>query len=63
MVVKAGSGSGSGASGTDPPAGPGSAASVVTLRDVATIRDTFEDRQSIAKYNGEEAVGLLLFKP
>ncbi|MEJ2501766.1 MAG: efflux RND transporter permease subunit [Gemmatimonadota bacterium] len=56
VVVKSGSGSGSGGTGED------AAASVVTLRDVATIRDTFEDRQSIAKYNGEEAVGLLLFK-
>ena len=35
---------------------------LVTLRDLATIRDTFEDREQIARYNGAEAVGLLLFK-
>jgi hydrophobic/amphiphilic exporter-1 (mainly G- bacteria), HAE1 family len=35
---------------------------VVLLRDVATVRDAFEDRESMAKYNGQEAVGLLLFK-
>ncbi|HSR40568.1 MAG TPA: efflux RND transporter permease subunit, partial [Longimicrobiales bacterium] len=35
---------------------------MITLRDVATVRDTFEDRESIAKYNGQEAVGLLVFK-
>jgi HAE1 family hydrophobic/amphiphilic exporter-1 len=59
VVVKSGAGS------TAQPgdaAADGATASVVTLQDVATIRDTFEDRQSIAKYNGEEAVGLLLFK-
>jgi hydrophobic/amphiphilic exporter-1 (mainly G- bacteria), HAE1 family len=43
-------------------AGDGSAAGVVVLRDVATVRDAFEDRESMAKYNGREAVGLLLFK-
>ncbi len=34
----------------------------VLLRDVATVHDTFEDRESIARYNRQEAVGLLLFK-
>ncbi len=49
--------------------GPGSAAgsapqarSVILLRDVARIEDGFEERESIARYNGREAVGLLLFK-
>jgi hydrophobic/amphiphilic exporter-1 (mainly G- bacteria), HAE1 family len=36
--------------------------SVVLLRDVATVRDAFEDRESTARYNGQESVGLLLFK-
>ncbi|MFP4622663.1 MAG: efflux RND transporter permease subunit [Gemmatimonadota bacterium] len=40
----------------------GAAGAAVTLRDVATVSDAFEDRQSIATYNREEAVGLLLFK-
>jgi HAE1 family hydrophobic/amphiphilic exporter-1 len=35
---------------------------VVLLRDVATVEDGFRDRESIARYNGQEAVGLLLFK-
>ncbi|MDX1673251.1 MAG: efflux RND transporter permease subunit [Longimicrobiales bacterium] len=49
---------GSGGSGDGGEASSG----VITLRDVAAIRDTFEDRESIARYNGEEAVGLLVFK-
>ncbi|UCG85218.1 MAG: efflux RND transporter permease subunit [Gemmatimonadota bacterium] len=36
--------------------------SVVLLRDVATVVDGFRERESIARYNGHEAVGLLLFK-
>ncbi len=35
---------------------------LVLLRDVAVVEDGFRDRESIARYNGEEAVGLLLFK-
>jgi hydrophobic/amphiphilic exporter-1 (mainly G- bacteria), HAE1 family len=46
----------------DPGADGGPAASVVLLRDLATVRDAFEDRESMARYNGHEAVGLLLFK-
>jgi hydrophobic/amphiphilic exporter-1 (mainly G- bacteria), HAE1 family len=34
----------------------------VLLRDVATIEDGFRERESIARYNGQEAVGLLVFK-
>ena len=34
----------------------------VLLRDIATIEDGFRDRESIARYNGREAVGLLIFK-
>ncbi len=34
----------------------------VRLRDVARVVDGFKDRESIARYNGSEAVGLLLFK-
>jgi hydrophobic/amphiphilic exporter-1 (mainly G- bacteria), HAE1 family len=54
---------GAGAGGGGGGAGAGeSSSSVVLLRDVATVRDAFEDRESMAKYNGQEAVGLLLFK-
>ncbi len=52
------------AGGGDSGAGSGTArgTGVIMLRDVATVRDAFEDRESIAKYNGREAVGLLVFK-
>ncbi len=35
---------------------------LVLLGDVARVEDGFRDRESIARYNGAEAVGLLLFK-
>jgi HAE1 family hydrophobic/amphiphilic exporter-1 len=38
------------------------AAAVVTVGDVATVEDGFRDRESMARYNGAESVGLLLFK-
>jgi len=38
------------------------AGNLVVLRDVARVEDGFKDRESIARYNGHEAVGLLLFK-
>ena len=34
----------------------------VRVRDVASVIDGFADRQEIARYNGAEAVGLLVFK-
>ncbi|MEO5510284.1 MAG: efflux RND transporter permease subunit [Longimicrobiales bacterium] len=34
----------------------------VLLSDVATVEDGFEERESIARFNGHEAVGLLVFK-
>ena len=34
----------------------------VLLRDIARVEDGFRDRESIARYNGREAVGLLIFK-
>jgi HAE1 family hydrophobic/amphiphilic exporter-1 len=40
----------------------GSQRGLVLLRDVATVDDGFKDRESVARYQGEEAVGLLLFK-
>ncbi|NIN72067.1 MAG: hypothetical protein GTO46_09150, partial [Gemmatimonadetes bacterium] len=36
--------------------------SVVLLRDVAGVEDGFADRETIARYNGRESVGLLLYK-
>lgn len=49
-------------------ADPGSAGSEarragsLLLRDVAQVTDGFRERESIARYNGSEAVGLLIFK-
>jgi len=40
----------------------GGAARTVYLRDVARVIDGFADRDAIARYNGREAVGLLIFK-
>jgi hydrophobic/amphiphilic exporter-1 (mainly G- bacteria), HAE1 family len=34
----------------------------VLLRDIAQIEDGFRERESIARYDGREAVGLLVFK-
>jgi hydrophobic/amphiphilic exporter-1 (mainly G- bacteria), HAE1 family len=67
VVARRGESGGSAGSVGGPGAGGGagtgqSSYSVVLLRDVATVRDAFEDRESLAKYNGQEAVGLLLFK-
>ncbi len=32
------------------------------VRDVATVTDGFRERETIARYNGDESVGLLIFK-
>jgi HAE1 family hydrophobic/amphiphilic exporter-1 len=40
----------------------GESADLILLRDVATIEDGFKERESIARHDGQEAVGLLLFK-
>jgi HAE1 family hydrophobic/amphiphilic exporter-1 len=42
--------------------GRGADGSVVLLRDVAQVEDGFADRETIARYNGRESVGLLLYK-
>jgi hydrophobic/amphiphilic exporter-1 (mainly G- bacteria), HAE1 family len=63
VVARRGESGGSAGSAGGSGVGAGeSSSSVVLLRDVATVRDAFEDRESMAKYNGQEAVGLLLFK-
>jgi HAE1 family hydrophobic/amphiphilic exporter-1 len=36
--------------------------SLVLLGDVARVEDGFRERESLARYNGRESVGLLLFK-
>jgi len=35
---------------------------LITLRDVARIEDRFRERESITRYNGQDAIGILLFK-
>lgn len=49
-------GQGSGAGAAARPAGE------ILLRDVARVTDGFQERESVARFNGEEAVGLLVFK-
>jgi hydrophobic/amphiphilic exporter-1 (mainly G- bacteria), HAE1 family len=34
----------------------------VLLRDIARVEDGYRERESIARYNGAEAIGLLIFK-
>ena len=34
----------------------------VLLRDVAAVEDGFQERESLARYNGQESVGLLVYK-
>lgn len=46
----------------DSGAGGGSGFRLIRLRDVATVNDGFKERETIAHYNGREAVGLLIFK-
>ena len=56
-------GAGVGGSGTGPGAGSGSEGfRVIRLSDVGRVVDGFAERQSIARYGGEEAVGILVFK-
>ncbi|MEJ2218815.1 MAG: efflux RND transporter permease subunit, partial [Gemmatimonadota bacterium] len=42
--------------------GQGVGQGLIRLRDVAKIDDGFVDQESVARFNGKEAVGLLLFK-
>lgn len=46
----------------DPSAGPGAGEGWVRLRDVARVVDAFAEREAVARYNGQEAVGILIFK-
>jgi HAE1 family hydrophobic/amphiphilic exporter-1 len=61
-----GAGSTSGAAGGGANAGgrggTGSAQALISLRDVARIEDGFRERESIARFNGQDAVGILIFK-
>jgi hydrophobic/amphiphilic exporter-1 (mainly G- bacteria), HAE1 family len=40
----------------------GRSGDMLRLRDVAVITDGFRERESIARYNGREALGVLIFK-
>ncbi|MBA3558257.1 MAG: efflux RND transporter permease subunit, partial [Gemmatimonadaceae bacterium] len=48
--------------GAAPEASATATRGVITLRDVAQIEDGSRERETIARYNGRDAVGLLLFK-
>ena len=41
---------------------PGVGSRLIRLRDIAQIVDGFAERQSIVRYGGREAVGILVFK-
>jgi HAE1 family hydrophobic/amphiphilic exporter-1 len=38
------------------------AAGLILVRDIGTVEDGFKEREAIARYNGKEAVGILIFK-
>ncbi|GIW50989.1 MAG: multidrug ABC transporter [Gemmatimonadales bacterium] len=70
-IAQLGAGIGANRSGAAPrPAGSSSPANnqglgaraSLTVGDIARVEDGFRERESMALYNGEEAVGLLLFK-
>lgn len=51
--------------GTGDPEGSGTAGDrrgSLVIRDVARVTDGFRERETIARYNGNEAIGLLVFK-
>jgi hydrophobic/amphiphilic exporter-1 (mainly G- bacteria), HAE1 family len=35
---------------------------LILVRDIATVEDGFKEREAIARYNGKEAIGILIFK-
>ncbi|HEX6308817.1 MAG TPA: efflux RND transporter permease subunit [Longimicrobiales bacterium] len=47
---------------TQPSGVQGAPSRRLLLRDLATIEDGFRERESMARYNGREAIGLLIFK-
>ena len=53
---------GGGAEGNAEDGSGGSGFRVVRLRDVGRVVDGFAERESIARYRGQESVGLLVFK-
>jgi HAE1 family hydrophobic/amphiphilic exporter-1 len=57
-----GQGTGQGAGGQGGGAADAQGVRLVRLRDVGRVIDGFAERESIARYNGQEAVGLLVFK-
>ena len=59
-----GGGQGNGQGGGNDPNGQddGAAGAEIRLNDVAKVTDGFQERESIARFNGRESVGLLVFK-
>jgi len=51
-----------GSAGSGPGGGDAGPRGTVLLRDVARVDDGFRDRESLARFNGEDAIGLLVFK-
>jgi len=57
-----GAGGTAGAGGSAEQGGGAGPRSEILLRDIAVVTDGFRERESIARFNGEESVGLLVFK-
>ncbi len=68
QAQNAGTGQGIGSAGAAPPSGNGAGASSgqgfreIRLKDVATVEDGYKERESIARYDSTEAVGILVYK-
>jgi hydrophobic/amphiphilic exporter-1 (mainly G- bacteria), HAE1 family len=62
VVARQAPGGGSGGGGGGTGATPDEGARIVRLRDVGRVIDGFAEREDIARYDGKEAVGLLVFK-
>ena len=48
--------------GQAPPPNSSGARNTIFVRDIAKVTDGFRERESIARFNGQESVGILLFK-
>lgn len=62
VAVKRQGGTGMAPGATTAPGGPPPSHAPIALADLARVEDGFKERESMARYNGTDAIGLLLFK-